>query len=1049
MRRVWIGVLLLALAAGSAVADGPETGLVSGVITDASGSPLPGVAITISGDRGQKAAVTEADGSYRFALLVPGSYVVKAELEGMGTADETVQVTAGQRSEVNLTLKAGTAETITVTDEAPMVDKFNVSAGSTMQSEIGVEVTGENRTFYGVVNFMPGVTNEDENTDLSSTRPNINGATWADSTVYIDGVDTTFSRYGGTRVFLPSSATTEVSLESGGLGADYGRTVGSATNVIVKSGTNNWHGDFVYSHTEEEWNSEYKSQPAIAERESNPQPPDFLKRTDEELDDNDSQYETSFGGPIKRDKAWFFVSVNEQNTNATGKTINGDFVDESGNVKSRIAKINFQPSTKHSLSVSWIDTPVLRNFVLEPVFDRYTVTPHDISGELYTASYNVSLTSKFFLEAKLADQTSNEDKLLAVGGFDLDEALRIKQQDERFPANPAGGPDWPGNVFRPYLDDDGWHNGWLLDNGFGTNKFPRTQVNLAATQFAGANHELKYGFDGQEVKWESDVQRLNLYSGQGNNLFDAQSVTGYINPLLPLATARATANNTSCNFLPGQIGSCILQDYFHPILQNDFGNGDTKSTNMGLYLRDRFTVGDHWTFNVGVRGEQQVHENDIGREVMDDTTISPRGSLSYDIKGDGRQLVTLYGGRSYHQLPQEAVNQFLMDQFNGYNGYERRLYCAPALIAASAAVPAIGCQGFQPGYTRSLGFVLPGLQWDLVDRGVWDADIEAYYKDEVILGYEWQFSRNWALKADAIWWEVDNLIGSTTQLAENPANGRLTVFFLTANHDDYPKILNAIREAASPANRASLAQASVLAGYESPFRDYEALQLQVNRRFADNWALYSNVTFSEAGGSSHGDVFNNTNDSYGENLEQVLRAADLTSCQNNQANRTVPVNCAEKIGQFLGQPLSTINREGKANFDRPVIFKATGWKAFNITQKQSFTLGGHVTWQSGANWERTESLGGVNPTGEPTEIAVTVPLEPEGSRHIDPHYWVNLSGAYGFPMWKELTGEFRLEVQNVTNEQDQIGVTGRGEARALRRVFQRPQRFRALFGVRF
>ena len=153
--------------------------------------------------------------------------------------------------------------------------------------------------------------------------------------------------------------------------------------------------------------------------------------------------------------------------------------------------------------------------------------------------------------------------------------------------------------------------------------------------------------------------------------------------------------------------------------------------------------------------------------------------------------------------------------------------------------------------------------------------------------------------------------------------------------------------------------------------------------------------------------------------------------------------------QFLGQPLSTINRDGKANFDRPIISKTTGWKAFNITQKQTFTLGGHVTWQSGTNWERTETLGGANPTGEPTEIGVGVPLEVEGNRHIDPHYWVNLSGAYGFPMWKKMTGEFRLEVQNVTNEQDQIGVTGRGEARALRRSFQRPQRFRALFGVRF
>ena len=243
MRRVSMCVLLLAAMAGSAVADGPETGLVSGVVTDASGAPLPGVSVTITGDRGEKATVTEEDGTYRFALLVPGSYIVKAELEGMGTADETVQVTAGQRSDVDLTLKLETAETITVTSEAPMVDKFNVTAGATMHERGRRRGHRREPHLLRRLNFMPGVTNEDENPDLSSTRPNVNGATWADSTVYIDGVDTTFSRYGGTRVFLPSTATTEVSLESGGLGADYGRTVGSATNVIVKSGTNNFHGD--------------------------------------------------------------------------------------------------------------------------------------------------------------------------------------------------------------------------------------------------------------------------------------------------------------------------------------------------------------------------------------------------------------------------------------------------------------------------------------------------------------------------------------------------------------------------------------------------------------------------------------------------------------------------------------------------------------------------------------------------------------------------------------------------------------------------------------
>ena len=276
------------------------------------------------------------------------------------------------------------------------------------------------------------------------------------------------------------------------------------------------------------------------------------------------------------------------------------------------------------------------------------------------------------------------------------------------------------------------------------------------------------------------------------------------------------------------------------------------------------------------------------------------------------------------------------------------------------------------------------------------------------------------------------------------------MFFLTANHDDYPKILNAIRKAASPANRAPLAQASVLAAYEEPYRDYQALQLQLNRRFADNWALYSNVTFSEAGGYSHGDVFNNTNDTYGENLEQVLQPADITDLPGaaGQPHR-YRWTASRRLTPFLGQPLSTINRDGKANFDRPIIFKSTGWKVFPIAQKQSFTLGGHVTWQSGTNWERTGGPRRLNPTGEPIGIGVTVPLEPEGGRHIDPHWWLNLSGAYGFPMWKNDDRRAPPRGPERDRRAGAVGVTSRGEARALRRAFQRPRRFRALFGVRF
>ena len=89
----------------------------------------------------------------------------------------------------------------------------------------------------------PGVTNDVESSDLSNSRPTVNGAFWQESNVYIDGVDATYSmRGGGTRVILPTSALSEVNLEAGGGGAEYGRNVGSHTNLIIKSGTNEFHG---------------------------------------------------------------------------------------------------------------------------------------------------------------------------------------------------------------------------------------------------------------------------------------------------------------------------------------------------------------------------------------------------------------------------------------------------------------------------------------------------------------------------------------------------------------------------------------------------------------------------------------------------------------------------------------------------------------------------------------------------------------------------------------------------------------------------------------
>ncbi len=669
MKRVLAVLSLLFLVSGLALADGPETGTVSGKVTNAQGESLPGVMVTIEGERGTQSTTTDENGNYRFALLVPGGYAIKGSLEGFKEASSAATVTAGSKIEHNLQMNLETAETITVTSEAPMVDKFNVTAGATVTSEVGAQAAGTTRTYYGVINMLPGVTSDADNRDISEMRPSVNGGHFADQQVFIDGVDTTFSRLGGSRVILPTTATTEVTMEAGGAGAEYGRAVGSSTNVIVKSGTNNFHGEFAGLYADQSWYGEYKDQPVLEEVEFGPAPRDFLKRADIEKDQTDESLEASIGGPIVKDKAWFFAAYTDSTTGNFDKTFNGDLIDASVEYQSLVGKVNFQPTSRHQLAATYVDAPIKRVYTHTPSADEWTPTPHDLSGDLTNLSWNFSISSDLFLETKIATQTSKENKYLAAGGTDVAAAILKKQGDPRFPGDPnlasvcqfspRADPrcNIPGNNYAVYsdnLDNGSWHNGWILDNGFGTNEYPRDQLNTALTWFASENHETKFGIDWQEVKWEQDVRRQSFYDGPG---FNSTSPTGYNGP---------------CNLWSGA-AYCYFADYSPAdVVARGKGSSDSSNENTTLYGRDRFTAGDHWTFNAGLRFSQQENLNDVGHKVVDNDTFEPRLAVSYDVKGDSSMLFSVNVGRYYSQLNQQFTNEWLMEEWNGWNA-ERQL----------------------------------------------------------------------------------------------------------------------------------------------------------------------------------------------------------------------------------------------------------------------------------------------------------------------------------------------------------------------------------------
>ncbi|MEM9408935.1 MAG: hypothetical protein AAGA81_23085, partial [Acidobacteriota bacterium] len=212
---------------------------------------------------------------------------------------------------------------------------------------------------------------------------------------------------------------------------------------------------------------------------------------------------------------------------------------------------------------------------------------------------------------------------------------------------------------------------------------------------------------------------------------------------------------------------------------------------------------------------------------------------------------------------------------------------------------------------------------------------------------------------------------------------------------------------------------------------------------------YNNVTWSELETTGAGAWWNNTNDSYGENLHQVLTQDNLDLCNANQFDRTLPVDC-NVLQPFIGTSVSTINRLGSDGLiDRPIIFNSFGFKTWTFG-KQNLTAGGHFTYQSGTAWGRSEGVGTVSIDGNTAQSAsVGLQLEPLGARRLDDTFNLNLNLAWGFPIFGQTTGQFRVEVLNATNQQEQTFVTGRGEARAVRRDFQRPRQARVNFAIRF
>lgn len=406
-------LILTLLTAGLSYAQ-RITGKITGVITDDEGIPLPGVSVEISSPAllgGVQAQVTSEKGTYRFHNLPPGVYKLVFKLENFQTIErENLKVSLGSTVTENISLKpVAIEESITVTAESPIID-VESSTTSTMYDKDQIENLPSGRfTYFAIIKQNPGFTTS---YGEASSRISAFGSNAEENAMYLDGVDMSNPEIGTAWMWPTADLFEEVEVTGIGAPAEYGNFTGAVVNIVSKSGGNNFSAAAAY-YGQYQWLTD----------DNNPEP--YNEETGEGYYSyhRDNFYDIAFtlGGPIIKDKIWFFGMFQKQIDSVSYWQDDPNFPGEYRG-DNEFFKLSIGPAAKHKIVLGFD-----REYGYYPgTVDAWNL-PETIPAETdlnyaWNAHYTWLASDSVFFELKYSGYSSPNDYMPAFGG-DVNEPI--------------------------------------------------------------------------------------------------------------------------------------------------------------------------------------------------------------------------------------------------------------------------------------------------------------------------------------------------------------------------------------------------------------------------------------------------------------------------------------------------------------------------------------------------------------------------------------------------------------------------------------------------
>ena len=377
-----VAAIALFVTGSPAVAQVTETGTIEVVIQDSSGAAVPGVTViaTAADTVTKREAVTDVEGRAVLVGLAPSAqYVVTTQLAGFKPArNENVLVRSGQTASIRIALAVGgLTEEVTVLSESPVVDTRNATTGQDITLQL-TESLPTGRSYQSYLQLVPGVLPDDpqqpgnpaskSGVNYSDIGGNVGVS--SDNFYYFNGINVTDPVSGTFGSNLNTEIIQEQKVLTGGIPAEFVGTPGLLSSVITKSGTNAFHGSGNYF---------FQNSGLVAENKNS---------ANEEFSTFDAA--GTFGGPIMRDRAWFFGSYRRLEREDDVTTLDTQqFMRTVKNEQDQgYAKGTWTPSSHDSVSFTFINDPTdisgRRDRNLTNARDRARVQ----GGDNYTLNYS-------------------------------------------------------------------------------------------------------------------------------------------------------------------------------------------------------------------------------------------------------------------------------------------------------------------------------------------------------------------------------------------------------------------------------------------------------------------------------------------------------------------------------------------------------------------------------------------------------------------------------------------------------------------------------------